>query len=34
MFDYMYEELPHDLAEQKAYAEAVEKMAEQEKSNG
>jgi hypothetical protein len=29
MFDYMYAELPHDLAEQKAYAMAME-----EKSNG
>ena len=29
MFDYMYAELPHDLAAQKAYAQAME-----EKSNG
>ena len=34
MFDYMFEELPHDLAAQKAYAEKIEEAAMKEKSNG
>ncbi len=34
MFDHMYDEIPHDLAEQKAYAEKIENAAMEEKSNG